>query len=67
MNNKPYKCVYCGRDIGAVCFHRCNGTLRKHRLLFRHRISGELVGREDTMAGGKLSFVCLLSTLSLTT
>jgi hypothetical protein len=30
----PYKCLYCGRTIGAPIGHRCRGNMRYRRLRF---------------------------------
>lgn len=42
MNNKIYKCVHCGRNLGAKVAHRCKGTMRKRRLQFRNCVSGRI-------------------------
>jgi len=42
MNNKIYKCVYCGRNLGDKVPHRCKGTFRKRKLQFMDRVSGQL-------------------------
>ena len=42
MNNKIYKCVHCGRNLGDKVSHRCKGTFRKKGLQFRNRISGQI-------------------------
>lgn len=34
MNNKPYKCLWCGRNLGGIGPHNCKGTFRKRNLLF---------------------------------
>lgn len=40
MNNKPFKCLHCGRNLGACCPHICKGTLRKRNRIFKHRVTG---------------------------
>jgi len=40
MNNEPYKCVHCGRNLHAKTSHRCGGNIRKRNLVFRDRRSG---------------------------
>jgi len=42
MNNKIYKCIHCGRNLGDKVPHRCKGTFRKRKLQFRNRLSGQL-------------------------
>ncbi|MBU0959803.1 MAG: hypothetical protein KKB31_07690 [Nanoarchaeota archaeon] len=42
MNNKIYKCIYCGRNLGNKVPHRCKGTFRKRNLQFRNRLSGQI-------------------------
>lgn len=40
MNNKPYKCIHCGRNIGDMVPHVCRGTIRKRNLIFKDRRTG---------------------------
>lgn len=37
---KPFKCLHCGRNLGACCVHRCQGNLRKRNRIFKHRVTG---------------------------
>lgn len=54
MNNKLYTCLYCGRNLGAPCVHRCKGTLRKRKLLFKHRITKVIIGTKSIIGSLKI-------------
>ncbi len=49
MNSKLFKCLYCGRNLGAACAHRCKGNMRKRNLIFRHRVTNIIVGNKETV------------------
>lgn len=40
MNNKPWKCVHCSRNMGDRVPHRCRGGFRKRNLVFIDRRTG---------------------------
>ena len=49
MNNKLSKCLYCGRNLGASCPHRCKGVFRKRNLIFRHRVTNAVIGSKEVI------------------
>ena len=50
MNNKPFKCLHCGRNLGACGPHICKGTLRKSNLSFGDRATGAICAKNKTPA-----------------
>jgi len=42
MENKKYKCAYCGRCFIKPVPHKCNGSFRKRRLVFNADISSQI-------------------------
>ena len=63
MNNKLFKCLHCGRNLGAPCAHRCKGNLRKRGLLFRHRVTNSVIGSKEAINDCAASLVKTIGTV----
>lgn len=46
MNNKRWKCLHCGRNLGDRVPYRCKGTMRKNNLVFKDRLTDEIFSKD---------------------
>ena len=50
MNNKPYKCMHCKRNLGNPVPHKCRGNWRKRKLSFKDRRYGREIFIDEMLA-----------------